>query len=39
MNPNDLFLFYIVMGIFLLAGVLLALPTLYKGPLKLDEAK
>ncbi len=34
MNPGDIFLFYIAMGILLLAGVLLALPTLYKGPLK-----
>lgn len=39
MNPSDLFLFYIAMGILLLAGVLLALPTLYKGPLKVEEAK
>lgn len=28
MNPGDIFLFYIALGILILAGVLLALPTL-----------
>ena len=39
MNPSDFFLFYIALGVAVLAMVLLALPTLYKGPLKLEEAK
>ena len=34
MNPGDIFLFYIALGLVLLAGVLLVLPTLYKGPIK-----
>jgi len=33
-NPRDIYLFYIAMGILLLAGVLLALPTMIRGPKK-----
>jgi len=40
-NQTDigLLIFYNIGGLFLLITLILVLPTLYKGPLKLEEAK